>query len=69
MEITPTRRITCKECATEKGRIQFLPCGEHHLIIPAEMCGHEHNSVIFIHNGTGVSCHDCGTITTLEIGE
>jgi ribosomal protein S27E len=67
MEITPTRRITCKECATA-GQLKWLPCADHHLVIPVEMCGHEHNSVIFIHNGVGVSCHDCGSITILEIG-
>lgn len=66
MEITPTRRTTCKECATG-GKLKFLPCADHHLVIPVELCAHEHNSVTFIQNGVGVTCHDCGSTTLLEI--
>jgi hypothetical protein len=66
MDITATRPRHCRECATTRGRIKWLPCADHHLVIPVEMCAHEHNSVIFIKNGVGVSCHDCGETTTLE---
>jgi hypothetical protein len=59
METANNSRI-CKECA-ETGRLKWLPCGTHHLVIPAELCGHENTSQIFIHNGEGLGCHDCGT--------
>jgi hypothetical protein len=63
MTATETRRKTCDGCASS-GKLTWLPCAEHHLVIPTELCGHEHSSVIFIHNGVGVSCHDCGNQVT-----
>lgn len=66
--ITHTRARHCTECATT-GKLKWLPCADHHLIIPQELCAHEHNSVIFIENGVGAKCHDCGSIDYSLLGE
>jgi hypothetical protein len=68
IDITATRARHCKECSTA-GKLKWLPCADHHLVIPEELCAHEHNSVIFIHNGVGAKCHDCGSIDYSLLGE
>ena len=56
--------IVCKDCAAT-GKLKWLPCGTHHVIIPSEMCAHEFTSQIIIENGEGLTCHDCGTQISL----
>jgi hypothetical protein len=68
MDITATRSRICKECA-EEHRLKWLPCAKHHLVIPVELCAHEHNSVVFTQNGVGAGCHDCGSIDYSLLGE
>jgi hypothetical protein len=55
----------CMTCASHN-RLRFLPCEDHYPAIPSDVCEHNRTTVIFIHNGTGIHCYDCGSQTYNE---
>lgn len=52
----------CLVCAGVQ-RLRWMPCQDHFPAMPSELCQHNRTSVVFVHNGTGVMCHDCGVTT------
>ncbi len=52
----------CLTCATSN-RLRFMPCADHFPAMPSELCHHNRTAIVFVHNGTGIMCRDCGSTT------
>ena len=60
---TPSK--ICLKCASAN-RLRHMPCVDHFPAMPSELCNHNRTTVIFVHNGTGVMCFDCGSHLSIE---